>query len=347
MANGLAPGRRGERLRWLLAVLLYVGLCSAQEIPTPANLLPSYEGQQVSTIELAGRPDLSDEEAKRLQSLIQQKQGRPFSLDDINASISALKGSELVKDVRLDVTPEQEGVRVSFLLQSAYYVGMYDFPGALRVYSYSRLLQIANYAVQGPYSPVAVAKAQSALAQHFRRGGYFQSQVTTTLDLDRQNHLVNVLFPTELNRRANFGQLNITGTTPEEAARLEHSVQTFMARFRRVAIRRGTPYSYRRLQSAEQYFQRQLSDRGYLAAQVKLASANYSAEGNHADVTFDVTKGPKINVKVVGARLSGRARRRLLPIYQENIFNDEIAEEGRLNLLSHFQSRGFLTRRWT
>ena len=340
MAKGLAPGRRGERLRWLLAVLLYAGSCWTQEIPTPSNLLPSYEGQQVSTIELAGRPDLSEEEVKQLQSLIKQKQGQPFSLDDINASIAALKSSELVKDVRLDVTPEANGIRVSFVLQPAYYIGMYQFPGALHVYSYSRLLQISNYPMQGPYSPVAVANAQSALAQHFRRGGFFQSQVTTSLDLDREHHVVNVIFPTDLNRRANFGNLTITGTTPEEAARLEKSVQTRMARIRRVAIREGKPYSYGRLRSAEQYFQRQLADRGYLSSQVKLDSSNYTAEGNRADVTFNVTKGPKINVKVVGARLSGRARRRLIPIYQENLFTDEMAEEGRQNLLSHFQSRG-------
>ncbi len=340
MVKALAPGRRGERLRWLLAVLLYAGSCWTQEIPTPSNLLPSYEGQQVSTIELAGRPDLSEEEAKQLQSLIKQKQGQPFSLDDINASIAALKSSELVKDVRLDVTPEANGIRVSFVLQPAYYIGMYQFPGALHVYSYSRLLQISNYPMQGPYSPVAVANARSALAQHFRRGGFFQSQVTTSLDLDREHHVVNVIFPTDLNRRANFGNLTITGTTPEEAARLEKSVQTRMARIRRVAIREGKPYSYGRLRSAEQYFQRQLADRGYLSSQVKLDSSNYTAEGNRADVTFNVTKGPKINVKVVGARLSGRARRRLIPIYQENLFTDEMAEEGRQNLLSHFQSRG-------
>lgn len=312
-----------------------------QEIPTPASLLPSYEGQLVSTIELAGRPDLSVEEINRLQALIKEKQNQPFSLDNINTSIAALKSSGQVEDVRLDVTPEPKGIRVTFVLLPAYYIGMYEFPGALGVYSYSRLLQISNYPMQGPYSPIGVANAESALAQHFRRGGFFQSQVTTSLSLDPTNHVVNVIFPTELNQRAKFGNLTITGTTPEEAALLEHSVQTFMARLRRVAIRRGKPYSYRRLQSAEQYFEKQLVNRGYLAAQVKLASSNYTAEGNFADVTFDVTEGSKINVKVVGARLSHRTLRRLIPIYQENLFNEEIAREGEQNLLSYFQSKGY------
>lgn len=342
MTRGFARVWRGDHLLRVFALLLLcLQLGWPQEVPTPPSLLPSYEGQVVSTIELSGRPDLSEEEAKRLQSLIKQKQGQPFSLDDINASITALKGSGQVTDVRLDVTPEPEGVRVSFVLLPAYYIGMYEFPGALRVYSYSRLLQISNYPMQGPYSPLSVANAESALAQHFRRSGFFQSHVTTSLSIDPQNHIVNVIFPTDLNRRANFGNLTVTGTTPEEAARLEHSVQTFMARFRRVAIRTGKPYSYKRLQSAEQYFQKQLSNKGYLSAQVKLASANYMAEGNRADVTFNVTKGPKINVKVVGARLWERTKRRLIPMYQENLFNEEIAQEGRQNLLSYFQSKGY------
>ena len=322
-------------------LLLFAATLRSQDIPTPANLLPSYEGQTVSTIELAGRPDLNDVEIARLKALVKQKAGTPFSLEDVNASIAALKTSGKVDDVRLDVTPEANGLRVSFVLMPAYYIGMYQFPGALRVYSYSRLLQIANYPMQGPYSPLSVANAKEALTQQFRRGGFFQSQVTMSLDLDTKHHVVNVIFPVQLNRRANFGTLNITGISPEEANRLKQSVQTRMSRIRRTAIRAGQSYSYRRLQSAEQNFQKKLADQGYMASQVKLASADYHAEGNRADVTFNIELGPKINVETVGASLSRRTRRRLIPIYQENLFNEEIANEGQQNLLSYFQSKGF------
>ena len=332
---------RHKYLSWLVLFLACTRLAVTQELPTPPNLLPSYEGQAVSTIELAGRPDLSPNEVAHLQSLVRQKPGQPFSLDDINASISALKESGIAQDVRLDVVPETSGVRISFVLQPAYYIGMYQFPGALKVFSYARLLQIANYPMQGPYSPVNVANAESALIQQFRRSGFFEAQMKSSLDLDEAHHVVNVIFSTDLNRRARFGELTITGTTPEQAAAMEKSVQTFMARFRRVAIRTGQPYSNRRLQNAEQFLQKKLAGKGYVAAQVKLTSARYTAESNRADITFAVTPGPKINVKAVGARLSGRTVRRLVPIYQENLFNDELVQEGRQNLQSYFQSKGY------
>jgi hypothetical protein len=44
----------------------------------------------------------------------------------------------------LDLRPEQDGVRVVFILQPAIYFGMYQFPGAER-FSYARLIQVANY----------------------------------------------------------------------------------------------------------------------------------------------------------------------------------------------------------
>ena len=43
-------------------------------------------------------------------------------------------------------------MRVRFVLQPALYFGVYEFPGAIRSFPYSRLLQISNYQSQEPYS---------------------------------------------------------------------------------------------------------------------------------------------------------------------------------------------------
>jgi outer membrane protein insertion porin family len=56
---------------------------------------------------------------------------------------------------------------------------------------------------------------------------------------------------------------------------------------------------------------------------------------------FDVTAGPHVHVKVEGAHLWGRTRRKLLPIYQQAGLNPELIQEGRQNLISHFQSKGY------
>src|SRR6185295_10165296 len=119
----------------------------------------SYEGQTVSSVELAGQPDLNVDE---WIPLVAQRNGEDFSIPKIDQSIEALQRSGKFKDVQLDLRPEQDGVRVVFILQPAIYFGMYQFPGAER-FPYARLIQVANYVQQEPYSSIDVQKAKESL----------------------------------------------------------------------------------------------------------------------------------------------------------------------------------------
>ena len=62
------------------------------------QILASYEGQTVSIIDIAGRPDL---DAAQLKSYFVQQQGQPFSKEQVNRTAEALKASGKVDDPRL------------------------------------------------------------------------------------------------------------------------------------------------------------------------------------------------------------------------------------------------------
>src|ERR1700675_472918 len=64
--------------------------------PQVREVLTSYEGQTVVSIEIAGRPDLDQQ---RLQPLLIQQAGQPFARAKIDQSISALKSSGKVQEV--------------------------------------------------------------------------------------------------------------------------------------------------------------------------------------------------------------------------------------------------------
>ena len=83
---------------------------------------------------------------------------------------------------------------------------MYEFPGATGRYSYSRLLQIAAYPTQAPYSNEDVRHAEDALTRFFQQDGYFESEVHAETVIDSAHNLVNVLFNTTLGRRAKIGR---------------------------------------------------------------------------------------------------------------------------------------------
>src|SRR5947209_3329342 len=311
----------------------------AQQL-TPPTI--SYEGQPVSSVEIAGRPDLN---VKQLQQLIAQPLNAPYSQQKIDQTIAALKKSGHADDVQLEVRPQSTGLEVMFVLQPAMYFGMFDFGKATNVFSYTRLLQIANYPNQEPYNAARVEEAESALINFFHRSGYFMATIEPELQTDAPRKVVNVLFHINLKRKAKFGNIILTGASPEETKHLSDSLHSWGARLKGAYLKTGKPYSLKKLDTATTYLQGALGKQHYLAGQVKLISANYNPQSNRADITLQVTQGPEIAIKTQGGHVWGRTMKKLIPIYDENAADPDLVEEGARNLVSYFQGKGYFNAR--
>lgn len=340
--------------RYRCAMLLDVLLCAtfffaqagppappaqvAKTSPQTKELLPSYEGQKVVSVELAGQPDM---DMSPFLPLLAQKQDAPFAQAKVDQTIAALKSTGKFENVELQVRPEAQGVRVLFILEPAVYFGIYQFPGAGKRFSYARLIQVASYPPRGAYTPVDVENARQDLEKFFRREGYFQSKVTSRVVTDKTHGLANVFFDTVLGKKAKFGTVTLEGASPQETKHLQDVLHSFLARIRNSSIRTGKTYSLKKLQNATQYMQNALIKQDHLDARIKLISANYDPSNNHANLTFNVQSGPLVHVKVEGAHVWSWDKRKLLPVYQEVGVDPEIIQEGSNNLVSYFQSKGY------
>ncbi len=308
----------------------------AQEFPSMP--VSSYVGQKVSAVEVAGRPDVT---YKTVEGMIAVKPDQPLTEQAVNASVNALKASPGVTDVRVNLQPSADGVQVEFVLRPAMYVGMYQFPGALNEFSYTRLLQVANYNAQMPYSATDIDNAEASLTQFYRQQGYFEAEVQPKLQEDREHGLINVMFQTTLGRRAKFGKVDLQGADPKQTAYLQKKLRSVLARMKGDSLREGKTYSYGRLQKATSYMQSQLAKQDYLAANVKLVGAEYNPANNRADITFHIEVGPTVKITTTGAHMWNSTVRKLVPIYAAQAVNDELIREGQQNILSYWQKKGY------
>jgi outer membrane protein insertion porin family len=236
----------------------------AQSLPgtTPATeqMLGSYEGQNVASIDIAGRPDLS---TAQFELIFAQKAGQPFSKQKVMDTVAALKMQGHLKKIRLEVDPDPHGVRVLLILEPAVYFGIYRFPGA-SVFPYSQLLQVANYPVQTPYSAPEVERDRLALLKFYRQQGYFQAEVKTELKVDTVHDIANVAFNSTLGRKSKFGEVVISGLPSDKDTQLENSLKGFGARLHEAAIRPGKRYHYSTMTRATTYLQGKLEKRNLL-----------------------------------------------------------------------------------
>lgn len=308
-----------------------------QNTPPAEEILVSYEGQTVTSVDIAGRPDLH---ASQFASDITQKVGQPFAIQQVNATAAALKSAGKFQNVRVRIEPEASGLRVLFVLEPAVYYGIFQFPGADR-YPYTRLLQVANYVTQTPYDETGVDQDRQSLIRFFQQEGYFQSQVSTRLEVDAKHQVVNVIFNCDLGRRAKFGEVQITGLPSSEAKELQDRITSKWARLRGAAIREGKTYKRPTLNRAANYLQSRLQKENFLSAQVKLAGAEYHPDTNRADIVLNANPGPKTRVQVAGVHLWPWTRKSLLPEYQGVGADEETALEGEQALTSYYQAKGY------
>jgi outer membrane protein insertion porin family len=339
-------------LAWSGAVFLLVLLvirCSwARQSEAEAPTQGAYQGETVAAVNLIADPHL---DITPLLALVQQKAGQPYSQQQVQASITALKATHRFGEVQTYSTPEPKGLRLTFVLEPAYSIGMIEFPPADRHFTYIRLLQVvsfaSDYSYEHPFDKTRSPAAEAALETFLKQNGYFLAQVHAEVRFDDPNRLVNLTFHVDLGPRARIGQLAIAGMTAPETARLKHALRSWRARFTGGLMKPGKGYSPERIKEAVSLMKKSLASQNYLASKIAAEVPVYHPETNRADVAFRVDPGPQVIIRITGARLtfipflSRREARKLIPIYSEGVVDRDLVDEGQQNLLDYFQKKGY------
>lgn len=329
------------RVRGALLLLFAVGVWAQVAVQRPK---PVYEGQSVGAIDLIGNPHRSIDS---LLPLVEQKAGEPYSQAKVEATIAALERTGNFPKVGVEVVPDPGGLRLNFLLEPAYYLGMVTFPGASKIFSYTRLLQVADLHEEDPYDQARIGVAENLLQGFLRRNGYFQAAIHAQPEIDDTHQLVNVSFAIDLGKQAKVGDVFIQGADAGETARLQHSVRSLRARLTGALLKSGRVYAPERITAATKLIKATLSSQQRLASSVQENTPQYHPETNRVDVSFKVEVGPVVLVRVTGAKLSvlpllaGRRIKTLVPIYSEGTIDRDLVREGEQNLIDYFQKQGY------
>jgi outer membrane protein insertion porin family len=305
---------------------------------------PVYDGQNVVAVDLIGNPH---RDLDPLRAVVVQKANEPYSQAQVEASIKALQKAGGFPKVTAQIVSDASGLRINFLLEPAYYIGIVDFPGAVNKFSYTRLLQVANLADEDPYDPARVPIAERALQDFFMRNGYFKASVHADSAIDDAHQLVNVNFTVVLGKQARVGGVEIQGVDNHEAVVLVRSMRSLRTRLTGGLLKSGKPYTAERLKAAIVSIKRTLAQQHRLASTVQQGPPAFHPENDRVDVSFKIELGPIVTVRTQGAKLSSvsflatRQIKKLIPIYSEGTIDRDLVDEGQQNLIDFFQKKGY------
>ena len=329
----------------MLAIPLFVFSSQAiSQTKVSGEKLPSYEGHTIASVDLVANPRIN---LDPYRPLVVQKAGEPYSQQKVQATIDALQQTNAFSKVELQVEPDPSGLKLRFVLEPAYYIGLVLFPGAQRAFTYTRLLQVANLGDQTLYEQAQLADREKALTRFFADHGYFRATVQGEVSEDDQNQLANVIFHVQLGKHARIGRVEIVGPPPEEDRRLEHTLRSLRARFTGAMLKTGKPYNLNRINAAVTLVKAELGRQHHPASRIQVNPPTYHADTNRADISMEVDPGPEVRIKIQGAKLawlpflSSRQQKKLIPIYEENSVDPDLVTEGQRNLANYFQQKGY------
>src|SRR6266496_2070479 len=264
-------------MRWtLLLIAAFASQLSVAQTKT-SNPEPSYEGQQVGSIDLTANPHV---DPGPYRSLIEQKAGEPFSSQKVQASIDALNHTNAFSKVELKVQPDPSGLRLTFVLEPSYYIGTLNFPGATGAFTYTRLLQVVNLPDQSVFQKEQIPQVESALVKFFHDNGYFLAKVNTEVRLNDEHQLANIIFNVQLGKHARVGKVEVRGATGEQNRRLEGTMRSLRARFTGALLKRGTLYKPTHIKAAVALLKNELGKQHHPASKVVVNDPVYHADTN-------------------------------------------------------------------
>jgi outer membrane protein insertion porin family len=332
------------RSAFILVWFELLAICFATSQLAPREPQAAYEGQNVSSVSLVANPH---RDLDPLRGVLTQKAEEPYSQKKIDESREALQQAGHFDKVQIEVVPEIHGLQVNFILEPAWYLGVLDFPGATKNFSYTRLLQVVNLQDEDPYDPARIATAANELLQFLKSNGYFLSTVHAETQIDDDHQIVNVKFVVNLGKQARIGSVTVEGPSEPEAAHLVRSLRSPRARLSGGQLKSGKPYSAPRIDAATALMKKALAGQRRLASHIQQNPPEFHAATNRVDVSFKVEVGPVVTVRVTGARLTripfmgGREMRKLIPVYSEGTIDRDLVDEGQRNLTDFFQKKGY------
>ncbi len=291
----------------------------------------------MSRVDIAVRPG---QETAQIRALIKQEAGKPFSMEAIRQSVSALQQSHQFTQIQVSIEPEAAGLRVLFLLQPVYYVGLVTFPGASSSIAYTQLLQAVNIPSNSPFVKEETQGQEQALRKFLAAEGFFAANVAANIQVDDAHKLVNISFACHLHQRAEISEIKIQGVSAEKTEDVRHTLNSFWAKVGLASLKPGTTYSRRRIEKSLDHLRAHFRKDGRLAPNLR-ADPTYDPDTNRVELTLQVDPGPLVAVRVEGAHIWNRTLRKLIPIYQENAVDQDLVTEGTRNLISYFQSKSF------
>jgi outer membrane protein insertion porin family len=302
---------------------------------SPIREALQYEGLAITGVnfEPASQPLTS----AQLQARLPFRVGAPFHERELRDAIQNLFATGRFADLAVDAERTSGGVALRFITKNAYFVGHVEISGVPQPPNSGQLTSATKLRLGMPFVEADRNQAIESLKNLLRQNGFYHAGVSAKVEYRPSTEQANLTFQIASGDRARFDQPVIGGNPQRPDAAIIRATR-WKRLYGLLGWQQVTDVRVRQgLENVRSFYEK----RNLLESKVTLTRLDYEEQANRVKPSIDIEAGPRIDVRVEGARIGRGKLTQLLPIYQERSVDPDLLVEGERNLAQYFESEGY------
>jgi outer membrane protein insertion porin family len=257
--------------------------------------------------------------------------GHAYDAELVRTTLRKLYSTGDFSDLRAAVTNVSGGLRVDFVAQRNYFIGVVRIVGLTEPPSDSAAFSAIRLAVGTEFRESEMNDAVTRLTETLAQEGLYRAKVTAEHTPDATTHRMNITFHVTPGQRAKIGAITLHNLTAYPDTEI----------LSRAKLKTGQPVLSKSLEHGGDRLRAFLKKNDYLGARATLRRGDYDPATNLLPLTIETVTGSRVRVEVVGAKMSAKELRKRVPVFAEGAVDPDLLAEGERNLRDYFERQGY------
>ena len=285
-----------------------------------------------ATVDKIGFPGVNEDDQQTLRSIIPVQEGKPLDREQLQESMRILFATGRFAEVNAECQRGPDGgVLLSFANKPNYFIGLVSVEGAPGHPTQSQIVNASKLQLGEPFTTEKLDRALQNIRRLMEENEYYHATITYTQLQIAETHQVEITFHIHSGDPARVGKITVQGGGIYSIDQIEDISR----------LHPGDIVTAQKVSDAIDRFRKRLQKRDRWLAQVAIAAKTYNPELNTVNYTLAIDVGPRVEIRAEGFFVSRATLRRNVPVYEEHALDDDLLNEGRRNLLSYMEARGY------
>jgi outer membrane protein assembly complex protein YaeT len=277
-------------------------------------------------------PGVTPNDQQMLRDMLPVKEGKPLDREQLQESMRILFGTGRFSDLKAECERTPDGkVTLSFPNAPKYFIGLVRADGAPGHPTESQIINASKLQLGEPFTTEKINRAVDNIKRLLEENEFYNAKISFTQHENPQTQQVEITFEIHSGDAARVGAITIQGGGIYSVGQLEDIAH----------LHPGDVVSAPKVSEALDRVRKHYQKHNRWLAQVGIVNKVYVPNLNTVDYKFAIEVGPRVEIRTEGFSIRNSVLKRNVPVYEEHALDDDLLNEGRRNLLSYMEARGY------